>query len=219
MLRGAGVAVAPFRPANMGLAVRWSPHMAPLVGQAVKGCALSAGGLVSRGEFIVARAGIEGGGVYEIAAPLRDGAEGRIDLAPDLDAARLARRLGAERRQSVGNRLRRALGDQVKVALALEWGRPLPAAPDALAARLKSLPIRHDGPLGLGRAISSAGGVRLDALTPGLELVARPGLFAAGEMRDWEAPTGGYLLTACLATGRHAGIAAARRLQADSASI
>ncbi|WP_134725074.1 TIGR03862 family flavoprotein [Paracoccus luteus] len=212
-LRAAGVEVAPFRPANMGFRVDWSPQMARMIGRAVKGTALSAGPLSSRGEWVIARHGIEGGGVYEIASALRDGAAGVLDLVPDLDAAALAARLSRSRgRLSVGNRLRRVLGDPVRTALALEWGRPLPEGPAALAARLKALPVRHAGPTGLDRAISSAGGIVAGALTTALELRARPGLFAAGEMLDWEAPTGGYLLTACLATGRHAGRGAAERL-------
>ena len=212
-LRGAGVAVAPFRPANMGFRVDWSAAMAPLQGAAVKGTRLSAGALESRGEWVVTAAGIEGGAVYEISAALRDGVAGGIDLMPDLAEKALAARLGAPRgRLSVGNWLRRVLRDSVKVALLMEWGRPLPENPAALAARIKALPLRHAGPLGLERAISSAGGIEAGALTRGLELRALPGVFAAGEMLDWEAPTGGYLLTTCLATGRHAGLAAAARL-------
>ena len=182
-------------------------------GSAVKGTALSAGGLASRGEWIVTAAGVEGGGIYEISAPLRDGAPGWIDLAPDLDEAALADRLARARgKLSVGNWLRRVLNDPVRVALALEWGRPLPADPAALAELAKHLPLRHDGAMGLERAISSAGGIMAESLTAGLELRDLPGVFAAGEMLDWEAPTGGYLLTGCLATGRHAGRAAAARL-------
>lgn len=216
-LRAAGVAVAPFRPANMGFHVDWTPAMAPLHGTAVKGTRLSAGALESRGEWVVTRAGIEGGAVYEISAALRDGAPGVIDLMPDLAAAALAERLARPRgKLSVGNWLRRTLRDPVKVALLLEWGRPLPGDTAALAARIKALPLRHGGPMGLERAISSAGGIEAAARTPALELRALPGTFAAGEMLDWEAPTGGYLLTACLATGRHAGLAAARRLDQKS---
>ena len=211
-----GRGIAPFRPANMGFRVDWSPQIVALGGAAVKGTALSAGPLVSRGEWVISRAGIEGGGVYEIAAALRDGAAGAVDLMPDLTPAALTARLAQSRgKLSVGNWLRRVLGDPVKVALLLEWGRPLPDDPAAVAARIKALPIRHSGPMGLERAISSAGGFKAAALTPELELRDRPGLFAAGEMLDWEAPTGGYLLTTCLATGRHAGLAAARRLGAQ----
>jgi len=212
-LREAGVEVAPFRPANMGFRADWSPAMRPLHGAAVKGTRLSAGALESRGEWVVTEAGIEGGAVYEISAVLRDGVAGEIDLMPDLAAEALAARLARPRgKLSVGNWLRRILRDPAKVALLMEWGRPLPEDPRELAARIKALPLRHAGPLGIDRAISSAGGIEAGALTDELELRTLPDVFAAGEMLDWEAPTGGYLLTACLATGRHAGLAAARRL-------
>ncbi|WCR10967.1 TIGR03862 family flavoprotein [Paracoccus stylophorae] len=211
MLRAAGVSVADFRPANMGFRVRWSPQMARHFGAAVKNTAIVAGSATGRGEWIVSRAGIEGGGIYEVAAAIRDGAAAQIDLAPDLDVRALTRRLEAvPDRLSVGNRLRRVLRDPVKVALLLEWGRPWPDTAAGWAARMKALPMRHDGPMGLERAISSAGGIEWSAVMPDLELRALPGVFAAGEMLDWEAPTGGYLLTACLATGRLAGLAASR---------
>ena len=208
-----GVPLAPFRPANMGFRVDWSTPMARHFGAAVKGVAIRAADQVSRGEWVITREGIEGGGVYALAAAIRDGCAATVDLAPDLDPAALARRLaGGGARQSVGNRLRRALGDPVRAALLMEWGRPLPTDPAELAARAKALPLRHKGPLGLDRAISTAGGIRWDGVTDGLELRALPGTFAAGEMLDWEAPTGGYLLTFSMATGRVAGAAALARL-------
>ncbi|MFI0396343.1 BaiN/RdsA family NAD(P)/FAD-dependent oxidoreductase [Paracoccus jiaweipingae] len=218
-LEDCGIRIAPFQPANMGIRVGWTPAMARFFGQAVKGTALHAGGLSSRGEWVIARHGAEGGGIYEIASALRDGAAGRIDLTPDLDHATLTNRLTRPRgKLSVGNWLRRILSDPVRTALLMEWGQPLPRDPAMLAALIKALPIRHDGPTGLDRAISSAGGIGLDALSPDLELTALPGTFATGEMLDWEAPTGGYLLTTCLATGRHAGRAAARLLTTGAAS-
>lgn len=214
-LRDAGVAVAPFRPANMGFMVDWSPQMARHFGAAVKGVALRTGPVVSRGEWVVTPAGIEGGGVYAVASALRDGVAGVVDLAPDLDDAALARRFAAPRGTlSLGNWLRRILRDPVKVALLLEWGAPWPSDAAGWARRSRALPLRHAGPMGLARAISSAGGVEAAALAPGLELRALPGVFCAGEMLDWEAPTGGYLLTTCLGTGRIAGRAAAARLSA-----
>nr|WP_272874529.1 TIGR03862 family flavoprotein [Paracoccus shandongensis] len=212
-LEAAGVTVAPFRPANMGFRVDWSPPMARHFGAAVKGTALSAGDLASRGEWIIGRHGIEGGGIYEISAALRDGAAGFVDLAPDLHHAALAARFARPRgKLSLGNWLRRVLDDPVKVALLLEWGRPLPTDPAGWAALAKALPLRHGGPMGLETAISSAGGVTWDSVTEAQELRALPGVFVAGEMLDWEAPTGGYLLTACLGSGLHAGRAAAARL-------
>lgn len=213
LLSALGVPVVPFRPANMGFRVAWSAHMAAFFGQAVKGVALRAGGLVERGELVVSERGIEGGGVYAVAAALRDGAEGSIDLAPDMDFAALSARLARLRTQdSLGNALRKALGlAPVKLALLHEWGRPLPEG-EGLARLIKALPIRHSGPRPIDEAISTAGGIAADGLTPDLELAALPGVFAAGEMLDWEAPTGGYLLTGCLATGRWAGGAAAARI-------
>lgn len=209
-LRDAGVTVAPFRPANMGFRVDWSPAMTRHFGAPVKGTALTAAGQTTRGEWVITRHGLEGGGIYALSAPLRDRAPATLDLAPDLSLSALTQRLRQGTNQSIGNRLRRALGDPIRAALLLEWGRPLPADPAALAALAKALPLRHTGPMGLDRAISSAGGITAVSLTPDLELIARPRTFACGEMLDWEAPTGGYLLTACLATGRIAGAAAAR---------
>lgn len=198
-----GADVAPFRPANMGFDVAWSGHMARFFGQPVKGVALEAGGVRSRGEFVIAASGIEGGGIYEVSAALRDGAALTLDLLPELSRAEIAARLGRARPgDSLGNRLRKALRlSPVKVALAMEFAR---GAPD-LAPMLKALPVPLRGPRPLDQAISTAGGLRFEALDAGLMLRARPGTFAAGEMLDWEAPTGGYLLTACLATGLWAG--------------
>lgn len=204
--------VAPFRPANMGFDIAWSAHMAPYRGQPVKGVALHAGRAVSRGEFVITASGIEGGGIYEVSAALRDGAALTLDLLPDLGHDEIAARLARARRgDSHGNRLRKALRlSPVKSALAMEFAR---GAPD-LAAALKALPVPLIGPRPMDQAISTAGGLRFGALDAGLMLRARPGTFAAGEMLDWEAPTGGYLLTACLATGlwagRHAAAWAAR---------
>ena len=218
MLRAAGVELTPFRPANMGLRVAWSGPMARHFGAPVKGAAIRAGDGLGRGEWVISAAGIEGGGVYEVAAAIRDGAAATVDLAPDLELGALAARFARPRgKLSVGNWLRRVLGDPVKVALMMEWGRPLPDEPQALAELAKALPLRHDGPMGLERAISSAGGVTEAAVTPDLELRALPGVFVAGEMLDWEAPTGGYLLTGCFSTGLRAGQAAARRLELSPA--
>jgi uncharacterized flavoprotein (TIGR03862 family) len=207
-LAARGVAITPFAPSNAGLSVDWSPHMAPLYGAPLKGIRLSAGGTTSRGEAAITARGLEGGGLYPLTPALRKGAPLILDLAPDLDTEALAARLG-DARQSVGARLRRALRDPARTALALEWGRPLPTDPAALARLLKALPARHAGLRPMDEAISTSGGIAATALDEGLELHALPGIHAAGEMLDWEAPTGGYLLTACLATGLHAGRRAA----------
>jgi len=199
---GAGT-LAPFRPANMGFRVDWSAHMAPHFGRPVKGVALHAGAWHSRGECVISATGLEGGGIYEISAALRDGAPLLVDLLPDLGKAHIAAQLDRARpRDSLKNRLRKALRlDAVKSALVMECAR---GAAD-LPAALKALPIPLRGPCPMDEAISTAGGLRLESLDAGLMLRDRPGTFAAGEMLDWEAPTGGYLLTACLATGLWAG--------------
>ncbi len=213
-LAAKGVEIAPFRPANMGFTVAWSPHMAAFFGTPVKGAALAAGGRISRGEFVITARGIEGGGVYTISNLVRDGAPLTLDLAPGRSLAEVAGRLARPRgTDTVANWLRKALHlDPLKLALLQEWGRPLPSAPDRLARLLKALPVRHEGPRPIAEAISSAGGITAASLTDTLELRALPRTYAVGEMLDWEAPTGGYLITACLATARHAATAAATAL-------
>ena len=207
-LRAKGVGIADWQPANVGFRVNWSPHMTRFFGQPVKGVALTAGGMRQRGEFVISAKGIEGGGLYPLSRALREGAPLWVDLLPDLDAAALRERLDRQRKgETLPNRLRKLGLSPVAVALAMEFGRPLGGDP---ANWLKSLPLPHEGPRPLDEAISVAGGITAASLSPELELRALPGVFAAGEMLDWEAPTGGYLLTACLATGLWAGRAAAR---------
>ena len=212
-LAGAGLPLAPFRPANVGLSVPWSAHMTRFFGTPVKGVALAAADVVSRGEFTLSTRGLEGGGIYAVSAAVRDGASLTLDLLPDLPEPEVTRRLSRPQgRATLSNHLRKALRlDPARIALLNEFApRPLPEGA-ALAALLKALPVRHTGPRPLDEAISTAGGLAWDALDAGLMLRDRPGTFAAGEMIDWEAPTGGYLLTACLATGRWAGRHAAAR--------
>ncbi|GGL98633.1 NAD(FAD)-utilizing dehydrogenase [Pseudooceanicola nanhaiensis] len=204
--------LAPFRPSNAGIRVEWSAHMQPHFGTPLKGVAFHAGDRVSRGEAVISATGLEGGGVYPLTPALREGAPLTIDLFPDLGTETLRQRLARRRRgDSLANHLRRAVNlSSMARALVMECGRPLP---EDLAPLLKALPVPVAGLAPLDRAISTAGGLRFDALEPDLMLRDRPGVFAAGEMLDWEAPTGGYLLTACLATGRQAGLAAARHLE------
>ena len=208
-LAGQGVALSPWQPANMGFRMEWSAHMARHFGTPVKGAVLCAGSQRRRGEFVISARGLEGGGIYAVSRALRDGAPLALDLLPDLSADQIAVRLGLARSgETLTNRLRKLGLSPAAAALVQEFARPLPEG-EALAAVLKALPVPHAGPRPLDEAISVAGGIPAGALTDGLELRALPGVFACGEMLDWEAPTGGYLLTACLATGRWAGRAAA----------
>ena len=205
-LAAKGVGIAPWKPANMGFRVDWSPHVAPYFGQPVKGVTLIAGPQRERGEFVISAKGVEGGGIYAVSRALREGAGLALDLLPDLSASEISARLARMKpSESAVNRLRKLGLDRAQVALVMEFARAAPFV------HLKHLPIPLQGPRPLDEAISVAGGVEWASVTEDLELKALPGTFVAGEMLDWEAPTGGYLLTACWATGRWAGRAAARR--------
>ena len=211
-LAAKGVPVTGLAPANAGLRINWTAPMTRHFGAPIKGAALHPEtGPASRGEFVISQRGLEGGGIYAISRRMRTGGGLWLDLFPDLTEAALATRIAKARKgDSIGSRLRKLGLSPAAAALVLEWAtRPLPTD-EALAARLKRLPVPHQGLRPIDEAISVAGGIAREGLTEGLELRALPGIFACGEMLDWEAPTGGYLLTACLATGLHAGRAAAR---------
>ncbi len=206
-----GAEVAPFQPANMGFSVCWSSKMLAHAGSPLKSIALVTQGQQTRGEAMITARGLEGGAIYAVSRTLREGAPLTIDLFPDLSSdqiqARLSRRPKSE---SLSNRLRKALRlEGVRLALFFEFAQPLPNDDSALAVLLKALPARLDGPFPLDEAISVAGGVTRAAVDEKLMLRSWPGVFVAGEMLNWEAPTGGYLLTACLATGLWAGQSAA----------
>jgi uncharacterized flavoprotein (TIGR03862 family) len=211
ILRGRGVAVTPFAPANSGFETAWSPAFAGrFAGQPLKTIAMSFQGRTVRGEAMVARYGLEGGAIYALSAALRAALEAgepailEIDLAPDLTRPKLTDRLHkAAPGQSTASLLRKAAGLSPLAANLLReaHGLTLPRDPGALARAIKSAPIRLTAPRPLERAISTAGGVTLGDLDERLMLKALPGVYAVGEMLDWEAPTGGYLLQACFATG------------------
>ncbi|WP_281856370.1 TIGR03862 family flavoprotein [Litoreibacter halocynthiae] len=210
----------PFKPANMGFVVEWSSHMNDHLGEPLKNVAFGVGGPTIRGEAVISAKGLEGGGVYAVSAAVRDGAALTIDLLPDLSQEEVGKRLKRRRgKDSWSNHMRKNLKlEPVKLALLQEFARPLPDDPIELSAVIKALRVRHNGPRPMDEAISTAGGLAEQALDRKLMLRARPGVFAAGEMLDWEAPTGGYLLTGCLATGRWAGIAAADYASRPSAN-
>ncbi|WP_339108700.1 TIGR03862 family flavoprotein [Thioclava sp. GXIMD4216] len=213
-LKAKGVLLTPFQPANMGFHIDWSPHMHPHFGSPLKSIALITPTRSLKAECVLSARGLEGGGIYELSAELRNGAPLALDLLPDTPLDALAQKLAKPRgKASLSNHLRKITRlDPTKLALLNEWARPLPSDPVQLARRLKHLPTPLGAPFPITEAISTAGGIAATALTDGLELTAIPNTFAAGEMLDWEAPTGGYLLTACFATGYAAGRAAARRL-------
>ena len=220
MLAERGVPISPLRPANCGFEVRWSEHMKTrFAGAPVKTVVASfvdSAGHEHRqsGDLVVTATGIEGGPIYALSAPLRDRLDAagtatvHLDLAPGRELQRLGAELGRPRgRRSLSSHIQSRVGlTGVKMALLREV---VPAAdlaePQRLAAAIKALPLQLVATRPLAEAISTAGGVKFEALDQNLMLRAMPGVFCAGEMLDWEAPTGGYLLTACFATGRAAG--------------
>ncbi|MCA1406234.1 TIGR03862 family flavoprotein [Ensifer sp. IC3342] len=220
LLRDKGVTVHDFQPANCGFDVAWSENFRDrFAGEPLKSVTASSDAGVLPGEFVVTRHGIEGSLVYAHASSLRDRLEHDreatlvLDLVPGRAVERLARDLARQQgKASFSNRLRKAAGlAGVKAALVRELvPAALQADPHELASLIKALPIPVLRPRPIAEAISSAGGVSFSSINDDYMLKALSGVFVAGEMLDWEAPTGGYLLTACLATGR----AAARGIEA-----
>jgi uncharacterized flavoprotein (TIGR03862 family) len=221
-LQECGIPIQPLRPANCGFIVAWSDAFRQrFEGAPVKTVALTFQDFTQRGEFVITRAGIEGNLIYAASARLRealerDSATIALDLAPDRSQTWLARKLETPRgKRSLATQLEKTVGIRgVKMGLLRELA-PRAAFDDAqkLAAQIKQLRVPLVATASIERAISSAGGVMFDALDEKLMLRNLPGVFCAGEMIDWEAPTGGYLLTACFATGRAAGLGAAEWLR------
>ena len=236
VLAANGIDVAPLQPSNCGFDVGvggkgWSEHFATRhAGQPVKPVVVEwrdadGASVRQQGEFVVTATGVEGSLIYALSAHLRDAIAVRgstqiaLDLAPGRDAQRLARDLAQSHgKRSLSEHLRRHAGiDGVKAGLLYEiLSREDLADSARLAEAIKALPLTLRRARPLDEAISTAGGVRFGALTGGLMLKSKPGIFCAGEMIDWEAPTGGYLLSACFASGRIAGRAAAAFAHADA---
>jgi hypothetical protein len=216
VLAARGVAIAPLRPANCGFTVAWSDIFRDrFEGQPLKGVEFKFGSQTIRGEAIITRSGIEGGAIYALSAELREAIlkSGEpilhVALRPDLQPDELTARLSASRgKQSFSNFLRKAASlTPVAIGLLQEavGGKLAALSPDALACLIGEVPIKLTGIASIARAISTAGGIALDELDENYMLPKLPGVFAAGEMLDWEAPTGGYLLQASFATGAAAG--------------
>ena len=216
LLQERGVAVAPLLPANCGFDVRngWSDHFASrFAGQPFKSVAIRFGSFHRQGEFVATATGVEGSLVYAVSAPLRDEIQERgsavfeLDLLPARSAAQVLAEVAHPRgSRSLSSHLKSRLKlDPIKLALLHELlSKEELHDPARLAAAIKALPVTVAAPRPVAEAISTAGGVSFEALDENQMLRAMPGVFCAGEMLDWEAPTGGYLLTACFATGRSA---------------
>ncbi|WP_374086197.1 TIGR03862 family flavoprotein [Methylomicrobium lacus] len=230
-LKARGVEIAPLQSANCGFEVAWSAHLRDkFAGAPLKSVALSftdARGRSERrqGEMVISARGVEGSLIYAFSQRLREhlnvhgSATFTLDLAPGRDAERVLAEVSQPRgARSLSSHLQSRVGlAGVKVALLHEvLGKAQFADAATLAATIKALPITVRATLPIAEAISTAGGVRFDSLDQNLMLTALPGVFVAGEMLDWEAPTGGYLLTACFATGRQAGLGASQWLKSHS---
>jgi uncharacterized flavoprotein (TIGR03862 family) len=217
-----GATIAPFKPSNSGFLVSWSDMFrTKFAGEPVKSARFSHGGATTAGEAVITSIGIEGGAIYALSPGLREtiantgSADVIIDLSPNLTASALSKKLAsAPPGTSLANRLRRAGLSPVAASLIREreGGHALLADPDDLATIIKGCTIRVTGIASIERAISTAGGITWDSLTPDFSLKSDPRTFVCGEMLDWEAPTGGYLLQACFATGRSAAQGALVRL-------
>jgi uncharacterized flavoprotein (TIGR03862 family) len=226
------VAISPLRPSNCGFTVGWSGIFRDrFEGHPLKGVELSFGLRKVRGEVMITRAGVEGGAVYALSAELRDAVAARgqatlrIALRPDLNIDDLIARLSVSRgKQSFSNWLRKAtqlspVGIGLLQEIAKTSGAALPSLSAAdLAARINDVPLQISGVAPIARAISSAGGIRFSEIDANFMIRRLPGVFVAGEMLDWEAPTGGYLLQACFATGAAAGKGALKWINANGSS-
>jgi len=215
IVEGLGIRVLPLVAANVGVEIGWSDAFRTrFAGEPLKRIAVSLGERRLKGEAIVTAKGLEGGLIYAFTPALRaalatgEAAAIEIDLRPDLSLEALSRRLAAPRgKQSVSTWLRKSVHlAPVAIGLLREaTGNVIPTEPEALARAIKEARVAVTGLGGIARAISSAGGIALDEVGPDMMLRKRPGVFVAGEMLDWEAPTGGYLLQGCFATGHAAG--------------
>ena len=203
-----------FGASNAGIDVEWSAHMQPHFGTPLKAVAFRSGTYSSRGEAVISQNGLEGGGIYSVSRGVREGGDLYIDLMPDWPVDRVRTALAKLRgKTSLTNHIRKTLNlKKHELAMLGEWARPLPSEASELAPIIKNLKVGHSGLRPMDEAISTSGGVPQAAFDENLMLRARPGTFCAGEMLDWEAPTGGYLLTACFATGYTAGRGAAHYL-------
>ena len=208
ILKKNNVDVTNFQPSNMGFKIKWSDFMKPFFGTPIKSVRITSGKFSTIGEFVISKKGIEGSGIYAASKFMRDGNNLIIDLLPDTEIETLNRRhklLSPKVSRSTFNRKVLRLNNE-KTAFFNEFSQHI--STQDITHSAKSLLIPHEGPHPINEAISTAGGVSKSALNDNLMLKAKPSVFCAGEMLDWEAPTGGYLISACLATGKWAGLGA-----------
>ena len=211
-----GIEITAFKPSNMGFNIPWSRHMKPFFGQPIKSVRISSGHSSSINEFVISKNGLEGSGIYAVSKFMRDGNELIIDLLPNTKIETLIKREKTlSKKASRATFIRKVLRlNKEKTALFNEFSQNI--SKEAISLTAKNLLISHNGPHPINEAISTAGGISKNALNKDLMIKSMPGIFCAGEMLDWEAPTGGYLINACLATGTWAGNGAAKYIKTSN---
>ena len=211
-----GIETTAFKPSNMGFNIPWSKHMKPFFGQPIKSVRISSGHSSSINEFVISQKGLEGSGIYAVSKFMRDGNELIIDLLPNTKIETLIKREKTlSKKASRATFIRKVLRlNKEKTALFNEFSQNI--SKEAISLTAKNLLISHNGPHPINEAISTAGGISKNALNKDLMIKSMPGIFCAGEMLDWEAPTGGYLINACLATGTWAGNGAAKYIKTSN---
>ena len=208
IMKDENILVNSLEPANVRLKVYWSDKMLPHYGKPLKNIILKAGGLWTRGEAIISKRGLEGSAVYTVSKSAREGCNVFLDLLPDFSHNAIIKKLRQRNKKvSFSKFLQKSFKlDEAKRAIFFEFSHPLPNDDKSLANLLKAVKVIYSGLGNLDEAISSSGGVSKKSFDDGLMLYEKPGVFVAGEMLDWEAPTGGYLINGCLATGFWAGL-------------
>ena len=209
------ISLVPFRAANMGVNICWSSQMMKFEGKPVKQITIKVNGKSKKGEFVISSSGFEGGVIYQFSTMQSGKLDSfELDLLPDVPLSEVCKKLSSSRRKlTMTNFLRKSLGlTGVKFGLLREFGYPFPNSSIELAKIIKNLHVKIDGAYSIEQAISTKGGVGKEAVNSNLMLNDLPGVFCAGEMLDWTAPTGGYLLTGCFSTGSHAGKSVAKYL-------
>lgn len=210
ILEGTGVAIEPLQPSNCGVRIAWSDHMAKHAGKPLKRIAVSVCGHTKKGEALITASGLEGGVLYALSPYIRDGLQGgparvTLDLRPDLSSDSLTHNLSvAPPKSTWTNLLRKAVSLSPAAAALVREAGPVPRDAATLCARIKNVPLTVTGLAGLERAISTAGGIAAASCDEALMLTALPGVFVAGEMLDFDAPTGGYLIQAAFGSGLRA---------------
>ena len=218
IMRDEHILVNRLKPANVRLKIYWSNKMSAHYGKPLKNIILKAGNLQTKGEAVISKSGLEGSAVYTVSKAAREGHNVILDLLPNLSRKDIIKKISQRNKKlSFSKFLQKSFNlNETKRAIFFEFSHPLPNDNESLANLLKEVKVIYSGLGSLDEAISSSGGVSKESFNNGLMLYEKPGVFVAGEMLDWEAPTGGYLINGCLATGYWAGMNASEWVKNNS---